>query len=255
MPGNGFVEFIDGFVATDRRRDGFVIDRYTPDCSADKQRPFAHWRRRATDSDDVTATGTTFSAAWINETSSSAANRQHDLISAPVHWSSTGFDWLKIQPEVTEVQSPDRVLLFATGQIDEEHAVKPFGPTELRRQFANVVRRADNKHIRFVIVEPDKNVPNIRDDTPLSLPPPLAPANAFSTSSIISTQGAMASTIDSACRVRSSDCPTSDPIKLPTSRVNTGRPTSLPTHLQNSLLPQPGGDNSITPRARRLVTS
>gem|GEM_PF-6068963 len=34
------------------------------------------------------------------------------------------------------------------------------------------------------------------------------------------------------------------------SRLSTGRPTSLPSALQNCDLPQPGGDNSSTPRGR-----
>jgi len=96
-----------------------------------------------------------------------------------------------------------------------------------------------------------RNVPNIRDDTPLSVWPELpTPANAFSTSSIMATHGAIASMICKACRVRSSVWPTSDPISVPTSRISTGRPVSLPRHLQNCDLPQPGGDNSSTPRGR-----
>ena len=47
---------------------------------------------------------------------------------------------------------------------------------------------------------------------------PFIPAKAFSTSSIIATHGAMASITCKALRVRSSDCPTSEPIRLPTSR-------------------------------------
>ena len=62
--------------------------------------------------------------------------------------------------------------------------------------------------------------------------------------------GAIASMIRSAWRVRSSDCPTSEPIRLPTSRLSTGRPTSLPRALQNCDFPHPGGDSNNTPRGR-----
>jgi len=91
----------------------------------------------------------------------------------------------------------------------------------------------------------------MRDETPLSVWPELpTPANAFSTSSIITTHGAIASAICNACRVRSSVWPTSEPISVPTSKISTGRPVSRPRHLQNWLFPQPGGDNSKTPRGR-----
>jgi len=94
-----------------------------------------------------------------------------------------------------------------------------------------------------------KNVPNIRDETPES-PLPFTPAKALSNSSSMTTHGAIASMILRACRVRSSVWPTIPPIRLPTSRISTGRWTSLPRALQNSDLPQPGGDKSRTPRGR-----
>ena len=56
---------------------------YTPARSADKHLPEAHCRSASILSPAVTATGTTFCAAWITGTSSSEANRRQDLISAP----------------------------------------------------------------------------------------------------------------------------------------------------------------------------
>ena len=60
-----------------------------------KQRPEAHCRSFSTDSAAVRATGTTFWAAAVSGTSSSAANRQQALISAPVQSASSGgsFCW------------------------------------------------------------------------------------------------------------------------------------------------------------------
>ena len=63
---------------------------YTPVRSADKHLPEAHWRNPSILSPAVTATGTTFCAAWISGTSSSDASLQHDLISAPVQLVSSG---------------------------------------------------------------------------------------------------------------------------------------------------------------------
>src|SRR3954470_19626405 len=64
-----------------------------PALEDDKHLPEAHVRNRSTDSDAVTATGTTCFAASLRETSSSAANLQHDLISAPVQSTSLGLLW------------------------------------------------------------------------------------------------------------------------------------------------------------------
>src|SRR4051812_2185102 len=67
-----------------------------PGRDADRHRPLAQFRSRSTDSAAVTATGTTCWAASASEMSSSAANRQHDLISAPVQSVSLGLAWLRI---------------------------------------------------------------------------------------------------------------------------------------------------------------
>ena len=56
----------------------------------DEQRPLAQVRSRSTDSAAVVATGTTLRAAWVNGTSSKAANRQQARISAPVQALSSG---------------------------------------------------------------------------------------------------------------------------------------------------------------------
>jgi hypothetical protein len=63
---------------------------YTPARSADKHLPEAHWRNPSILSPAVTATGTTFCAAWTSGTSKSDASLQHDLISAPVQLVSSG---------------------------------------------------------------------------------------------------------------------------------------------------------------------
>jgi hypothetical protein len=63
---------------------------YTPAQSADRHRPEAHCRNPSILSPAVTATGTTFWAAWIKGTSSKDASLQHDLISAPVQLVSSG---------------------------------------------------------------------------------------------------------------------------------------------------------------------
>jgi hypothetical protein len=63
---------------------------YTPTRSADTHLPEAHCRNPSILSPAVTATGTTFWAAWIKGTSSKDASLQHDLISAPVQLVSSG---------------------------------------------------------------------------------------------------------------------------------------------------------------------
>ena len=96
----------------------------------------------------------------------------------------------------------------------------------------------------------DSIVPNNRAETPESPADPDEPASAFSTSSIITTHGDIASTSRSAWRTLASDWPTSEPSSVPTSRINVGRPVSHPRALQNALLPEPGGPSRSTPRAR-----
>jgi hypothetical protein len=63
---------------------------YTPARSAERHRPEAHCRNPSILSPAVTATGTTFWAAWFKGTSKSDASLQHDLISAPVQLVSSG---------------------------------------------------------------------------------------------------------------------------------------------------------------------
>ena len=96
--------------------------------------PPAQARSRSTDSPAVTATGTMFCAASTSGTSSSAASRQHALISAPVQSRSAGRRWPGSRPNLLEVHPPDRLLLGRPGQVEEEHRVEPLGPRELRRQ-------------------------------------------------------------------------------------------------------------------------
>ncbi|MFM7649176.1 MAG: hypothetical protein ACKO50_14150, partial [Cyanobium sp.] len=69
---------------------------YTPARSADRHRPEAHWRNPSILSPAVTATGTTFCAAWISGTSSDqaaivvrsllAAERSSWLVGVLVGW-------------------------------------------------------------------------------------------------------------------------------------------------------------------------
>ena len=66
------------------------VREYMPGRSADRHRPEAHSRRASILSPAVTATGTTFWPAWTSGTSKSDASLQHDLISAPVHFESSG---------------------------------------------------------------------------------------------------------------------------------------------------------------------
>ena len=63
---------------------------YTPAQSALRTRPDAHCLSCSILSPEVTATGTTFCAAWIRGTSKSDASLQHDLISAPVQSGARG---------------------------------------------------------------------------------------------------------------------------------------------------------------------
>ena len=74
---------------------------------------------------------------------------------------------------------------------------------------------------------------------------------AFSTSSIMTTQGAIASTSRSAWRTLASVWPTSEPSRAPTSRTSVGRPVSSPRRLgRRRSCPSPGGPSRSTPRAR-----
>jgi hypothetical protein len=79
---------------------------YTPARSADRHRPEAHRRNPSILSAAVTATGTTFWAAWIKGTSSSDASRQHDLISAPVQLVSSGREEFSVGMERSGSRSP-----------------------------------------------------------------------------------------------------------------------------------------------------
>ena len=96
----------------------------------------------------------------------------------------------------------------------------------------------------------DSSVPSSRAATPESPEPPEEPASAFSTSSTITTQGDMASTCRRAWRMFASLWPTSDPSRVPTSRMRVGRPVSAPSALAKADLPEPGGPSSSTPLAR-----
>ncbi len=75
-----------------------------------------------------------------------------DLRSRPVLGLGLGLIGLKI--EQVQADLPDRVLLRGTGQIQEEHPVKPLGPRKFRWQLADVIARADDKHIRATVVQP-----------------------------------------------------------------------------------------------------
>jgi len=65
----------------------------------------------------VTATGTTFCAAWIKGTSSSDASLQHDLISAPVQLVSSGREQF---PVSMERSGGRRALLRGEGLSDAQ---------------------------------------------------------------------------------------------------------------------------------------
>jgi hypothetical protein len=71
-----------------------------PGLAALRHRPLAQVRSFCTDSAAVTATGTTFCAACTSGTSKSAARRQQERTSAPVHWSSGGNFWLASRPNL-----------------------------------------------------------------------------------------------------------------------------------------------------------
>src|SRR5260370_6650655 len=72
--------------------------------------------------------------------------------------------------EVSSVLRPDLSLLLRIWQIDEVNRIKAFGPRKLGRQFADVVRRRDDKHIRLVIGEPgEKMAEQARGDAAVSL--------------------------------------------------------------------------------------
>ena len=93
--------------------------------------------------------------------------------------------------------------------------------------------------------------PKNRDMTPES-PLESWPARAWSTSSMTTIEGPKASMIRRACRVRSSVWPTSEPIRLPGSRISVGRPVSLPKGLGEATFPVPGGPTRRIPLALGL---
>ena len=136
------------------------------------------------------------------------------------------------------------------GQVEEERGVEPLGRGELRREPGDVVgwcRRRTSRSSRSLSQREQRAEEPGRDARVARRPD--EPASAFSTSSTITTQGAIASTSRSAWRTFASDWPTSEPSSVPTSRTSVGRPVSPPRALQNALLPEPGGPSRSTPRA------
>lgn len=55
---------------------------------------------------------------------------------------------------VAAIQLPDCLAFGSTGKIHEENRVETLGAGELRRQPTDVVRRADEEHVGFVIGQP-----------------------------------------------------------------------------------------------------
>ena len=115
--------------------------------------PAAHCRSRSTDSPAVTATGTMFCAASTSGTSSRAASRQHDLISAPGPVAVLRAT-LAGRGRTSGGTSARSLAARAARQVEEEHAVEPLGSRELRRQLRDVVRRGDHEDVRLVVVQP-----------------------------------------------------------------------------------------------------
>ena len=60
---------------------------------------------------------------------------------------------LRIELIIRRVHPPDCILLFPAGQVQKENPVKPFGPAQLRWQLADVVGRANHKHVGLVVIE------------------------------------------------------------------------------------------------------
>ena len=86
-------------------------------------------------------------------------------------------------------------------------------------------------------------------------PSPVRAPSAFSSSSTQSTQGAAASAVANASRRFSSLCPTSPPIRAPTSRRKSGICISSAAILAARLLPQPGNPMRRTPRGTSTPSS
>ena len=110
---------------------------------------------------------------------------------------------LGIQSIARRCHSPDGVLLLAAGEVEKEDPVEPLRPAEFRRQPGNVICRADHEHIRLMVVEPrEQRAEQPGRDTRI-----IASArSAEGLLHLVNQQdgGAIASTVRSACRVRSS---------------------------------------------------
>src|SRR6185295_12229363 len=146
-----------------------------PGLSADRHLPSAQLLRRSTASLAVLATGTTFCAASINETSSSAARRQQERISAPVQSVSFGRSWL----------SPNANLEMYIFQIDSRSA----GPGRSKKKIpsnrsarensggillTSLAVQITNESLAELLsrsLSQDNSVPNIRAETPESVWP------------------------------------------------------------------------------------
>src|SRR6516225_1601118 len=102
-----------------------------PGSEADRHLPPAQVRSRSTCSTAVTATGTTCWAASASGTSRSAASRQQLFGAGPVGVGRPGL--ARRDAEMFAVHLPDQALLDRTRQVEEEQAVEPLGPAELRR--------------------------------------------------------------------------------------------------------------------------
>jgi hypothetical protein len=100
---------------------------------------------------------------------------------------------------------------------------------------------------RFSCIQ-EMNDPNTREDFPPSVEPDLRlPAKPFSSSSIQSTHGAMASAVWITARRLDSDWPTSPAKMRPASRRSNGTPNTLAVAFAVSDLPQPGMPSMSTP--------
>ena len=114
------IQFRPGSLMTRRTREfstGSSCREHTPARSADRHLPEAHCRSASILSPAVTATGTTFWAAWIRGTSRRLASRQHDLISAPVQLVPSG---RKQFPVGMERSGGCRALLWGEGLTDAQ---------------------------------------------------------------------------------------------------------------------------------------
>jgi DNA-binding NarL/FixJ family response regulator len=148
--------------------------------------------------------------------------------------------------ELIEQELVPKILAICSRQL-------PAHEVAATRPVPGAPRHATTKTSLVRSASHDKSVPNIRAATPPSDLPPLTPASALSTSSIMRIDGAVASAIAIARRTFASDWPTSDPIKAPTSSRSVGRPHSFPRALAMALLPQPGSDSRSTPLATTCV--